>query len=330
MKFRQLTAIILSALLLLCSCGSATNDGGENRITRESQAEETLTDAKAAETLGETTETLIETTVSKQEDTIENANKNAELVFEKAAIHSAKLNAVGKETVDVYFDLSSMNDEFLEAAKIGSSSFEMMPEFSEDVGGVYITLNNEEGYPGAVIWASSLETNIIGIYPEEDLFGVNDLFYEVGDEYSLGEAMGYALLGFVEDSKTQNANRNAKLVFQNAATYLIKVQIVGAELDSLEYSGSLNEKSDIFPEVNFEKLSLTETDVTNALRYYMGGDGGGVYTILLDEQYNPIGALWAADEESSVVGAYPIARTVYDNQSGNINTADVHTAAAPD
>jgi hypothetical protein len=50
----------------------------------------------------------------------------------------------------------------------------------------------------------------------------------------------------------------------------------------------------------------------------------------LDEYYNPRAALWAADEETSVVGAYPVARTAEENESENINTADIYAAAGLD
>jgi hypothetical protein len=327
MKLIKLTAVILSALLLLCSCGNAAEDGGDNRITRENQTEETLEETKTEETLGETEETSIETTANKQEDTIENANKNAELVFERVAIRSAKLFAMGEETALSYFDLTSLNEELIKSAGGDRESFLMLPELTEGFGGVYITVNTEDGVPITVVWASSLDSKIIGVYPEEDPFGTRELFGIENGEYSFGEALKTNLFEYAEDNATDSANANAKLVFQNTATYMTKVQIAGASMDSLLISGSLSgERTESFPDIRIGE-DLTGEDLTYALRYYMGGENAGVYVVLLDELYNPVGTLWAADEETSVVGAYPIARRVEQNESGNINTADVYAAA---
>jgi hypothetical protein len=341
MKLKILMAIILTAALLLCSCGNAETDENGGGITvgsttaettavtlAETKIAETLTEATTdAETLVETEETSKETTATLPEDPTQTANKNAELIFEKIAIHSAKINSAREDPVNAYFDLSSMNDEIIEAAVIYNKPVEIKTEFIEDIGGSYITINSDEGVPLIVIWASSLESNLIGVYPKDDSLGVNNVFKEAGGDYSLGEAVRNILLGYIADSMTKSANTKAKQVYQNAATWLLTIQIDGSKYDSLEYSGSLNTKTEAFMGGYGDTLPLSEAVVTFYLSYYMGGEDGGYYTILLDEHYNIIGALWAADEETSVVGAFPVARTIDENQSGNITTADIYEAA---
>jgi hypothetical protein len=328
MKHIKLTALFLSAAMLLCSCGKTEATSAEDTMpettTQAAVVAETAAVSQTA-AISETIATAETTAKAVEEVTLETANKNAEIVFENAAEYSERLIAAGEVTAEFYFDLSSMNDELLDSDN-GSEILVTVPELNEDIGGVYIIINGEGGHPLVAIWASSLESNLIGIYPENESFGVRKMFESEDGEDALGEPLRISLLGYIEEENTRVANANAKLVFQNAATYVTKAQIYGASFDSLLISGSLTEKYEERPQVESGE-TLTGKDFTNALRYYMGGPDSGVYVILLDEQFNPIAALWAKDEESSVVGAYPVARTARDNETGNITTADIYEAA---
>jgi hypothetical protein len=111
-------------------------------------------------------------------------------------------------------------------------------------------------------------------------------------------------------------------VFQNAATYLTKAQIAGATV-SIGTSGQnssavlnlvVQTKPTSFPDITIGS-NVTAGALENALRYYMGGPTGGVALLAIDSQYNPVAAVWAQTEASTVVGAYPIARTVSQNQT---------------
>jgi prepilin-type N-terminal cleavage/methylation domain-containing protein len=132
-----------------------------------------------------------------------------------------------------------------------------------------------------------------------------------------------SLAGYITDSRTQTANANAKLVFQNAATYLTKAQIAGADVDigtgtSITYSANVfNLQVDVkpasFPDIGIG-TSVDASAVEYALQYYMGGPTGGVAGLAIDSQFNPVATVWAQTGATTVVGAYPIARTVSQNQ----------------
>jgi prepilin-type N-terminal cleavage/methylation domain-containing protein len=144
-----------------------------------------------------------------------------------------------------------------------------------------------------------------------------------------------SLAGYISDSRTQSANANAKLVFQNTATYMTKVQIAGATV-TLSGSGGvsiaqttktpldLTEKVSQFPEVG---TTVSSTDLQGALRYYQGGPTGGFALVSIDAQYNPVAAAWSQNVTSPIVGTFPIARTVKQNESGNLAAINMSVAA---
>jgi hypothetical protein len=334
MKLKKLTSIILTAaMLLLCSCGSAETVSDVEILLETSQTEisETASQATVSQTspIPETIAASETTQTPAEEITFEDAAENAKLVYEKA-----------KELFAQTLEYDRPYTHFLYVGSLGQN-IEKMPTFPEVVNGVYVenALNyltdvepggiyaislDMDGSVNTVAWSPSFNSTVIGYFPqriinEDNENTLSDILLRL---YSVKST-------YLPNSATQSANARAKLVFQNAATYVTLVQIYGASFDKLEYSGSLGEKNDERPRVD-EGEALTGDDFTNALRYYMGGPDGGVYTILLDEHYNPIGALWAADEESSVVGAYPKLRLKEENESGNINTADIYKAAGLD
>jgi hypothetical protein len=326
MKLKKISAVILSAALLLCSCGNAeTEESGGGRITRNTETTEAVdTETNDAEELDETAEENEKTAEPAEDVTYETAVENAEIVYTIA---------------EELFELVIENDsDYTHMLFIGSFSKNVseMPEMPDTVDGEYVenamnflangkfggyyVFGVDEGEIITAIWTPSLNSTLVGAYPDEmgesnDMMLSSVLLYDY--EYDSS---------YIADSKTQSANANAKLVFQNAATYMTKLQIAGASMDSLLIYGSIGKKIDEFPKVE-TGAELTGDDLTNALRYYMGGDNAGVYVILLDEQLNPRATLWAADEETSIVGAFPVSRTVYENESGNINTADIYEAA---
>jgi hypothetical protein len=138
---------------------------------------------------------------------------------------------------------------------------------------------------------------------------------------------GNSINEYEKDAQTSNANQNAKMLYQEAVKYTTQAQIAGAAFDALQYSGTLGKSVEELPNIEPDTV-LTGTDLETGLGYYKDGPAEGVYTVLLDEDYNPIAVLWAADAETSVVGAYPTMRTVAENASGNIKTADINAAAA--
>jgi type IV pilus assembly protein PilA len=123
-----------------------------------------------------------------------------------------------------------------------------------------------------------------------------------------------SLAGYITDSRTQTANANAKLVFQNTATYMTKVQIAGA-------TGLSATDTAVLP-LNVKGASLAaitpgaavgDTELTAALQYYQGATNGGFCMVRFDAAQNPTAAGWAVTAASTVVGGYPVARTVQDN-----------------
>jgi hypothetical protein len=312
MNLKKIAALILTAALLLCSCGNAeTEESGGGRITRNTETAEAVdTEKNDAEELDETAEENEKTAEPAEDVTYETAVENAEIVFDKIAVHTAKLTARGEKTTEAYLYFSSMNEDLLDVAAVGDEYFEIMPEFNEDIGGVYLSFNSSEGYPELVIWASSLESKVFGTYPEDDFYGLRYAFEEGMKENSLGDCLRNALLRYVEDCAMQDANAKAELVYNSALTYLAKAQISGAKFDSTYIKGTIGEKSDILP-INFEfQEVLTDEDVTNALCYYMGGPDGGVYAISVTKDCRIIGALWAADEKSRIIGGHPADQSI--------------------
>jgi hypothetical protein len=322
MNLKKTAAIILAAALLLCSCGSSeAEESGGGRITRGSETAETVAETKDAEKLDETAETL----ETSQNITSETAAENAEVIFKKAGelfekakenessyTHFIYIGVLGKTVAAMPELPDKVNGEYIENALNYLTKGE--------IGGVYAIVIETSGEISGVIWSPSFNSTVVAIYPYQIADG-NDMtlsdqlleMYEMEDSFN-------------SDINTQTANANAKLVFQNAATYLTKAQIAGATMDSLLIFGRIGEKTDEFPQIE-SGAALTGDDLTNALSYYMGRDNAGVYTILLDEQLNPRAVLWAKDTQTSVVGAFPVARTVAENEGINIYSADIHKAA---
>jgi hypothetical protein len=331
MKYIKLTAIILTAMLLLCSCGSAETVSAVETLpeTAHTEIAENASQAAVSQTaaIPENIATSETTQTPAEEITFEDAVENAEIVFEKAEelfkktiennlenTHLLYVGVLGKSVAEMPDRPEVIDGEYVESA------LNFLTE--GEIGGVYVLIADTDRVRG-VLWSSSLNSTLVGTYPdpisEDNDMPIIDLLldiYEVNSES-------------LQELETQGANANAKLVFQNAATYVTLAQIKGATFDQILFSGSLTEKNDEHPTVD-EGEALTSEDFTNALRYYMGGKNGGVYFILLDEYYNPLGVLWAQDRQTSVVGAYPVARTNDENESGNINTADINKAAGLD
>jgi hypothetical protein len=362
MKMKKIAAAVLAALIL-CSCGNAEmTSSDETQTTQQTETgsetvqliptEEIETETKLPETVAETetaTETETETavtlaetsitTVAAEDVTYEIALENAEYVFEKAAAYAAKESLSGVNPVHIYYYFGTEESYGIEFAEENEYGSKIVSELVEDIGGIYIVMNDDDGFPYDAVWAPSMESNVMAFYPE-----IEDV------EQYLGQSTVYENLSIMNDgymaaSETNAANAQAKLVFQNAATYMTKVQIAGVKLElddvmviNSEYYASyadgcylsvvldLSEKSTKFPEV---PTTVNGKDVQAALRYYMGGPNGGVAIILVDRQYNPIAALWAKDESSTVVGAFPVKRTVEQNNSEDINitAVDILTAA---
>jgi type IV pilus assembly protein PilA len=146
-----------------------------------------------------------------------------------------------------------------------------------------------------------------------------------------------SLAGYITDSRTQSANANAKLVYQNAATWLTKVQIAGASITIAGGGGgastawqTIGAKSETFPDVKPGTTTpLTTTNLNSALAYYMGGSTSGAYALSIDAQYNPTAAIWTQNANAAtIVGGFPIARTVADNKDNKATVAQMLTAAA--
>jgi type IV pilus assembly protein PilA len=129
-----------------------------------------------------------------------------------------------------------------------------------------------------------------------------------------------SLAGYITDSRTQSANANAKLVYQNAATWLTKVQIAGVTYavgagNGEQSTGAwtpIPKKTDDFPVAGTSSTAA-------ALAYYMGGntDGAaGCYGLTIDAAYNPVAAVWTQDANNALIcGGFPTARTVTDNKT---------------
>jgi prepilin-type N-terminal cleavage/methylation domain-containing protein len=141
-----------------------------------------------------------------------------------------------------------------------------------------------------------------------------------------------SLAGYITDSRTQSANANAKLVYQNAATWLTKVQIAG-----ISYTvGTTGEQSTGWTDIPAKSTTfpVAGTNTTaEALAYYMGGngagkDGAGCYALRIDAAYNPISAVWTQDSSNPLIcGGFPTGRTVTDNQTASTDASAALDAA---
>jgi prepilin-type N-terminal cleavage/methylation domain-containing protein len=138
-----------------------------------------------------------------------------------------------------------------------------------------------------------------------------------------------SLASYIADSRTQTANSNAKTVYLNTATWMTKVQAAGATGPGAVVGPlSLGVKGTTVSEITTTVIG--ESDLTEALQYYMGGTNGGYAMVSFDTNNNPTAAIWSTDCDSSVVGAYPLGRTVEENagtDSINTNGADLLIAA---
>jgi hypothetical protein len=351
MKTKKIAAAVLAALLFLSACENAeTASADETQTTRQTETVSIIetvsetTRTETIETLAETTETPQTTDQTADEVSPQTADKNAEIIFDRAAASAAKVRAADEEPIAAYFDLDSLNEDVTQIFEKSVDNFVLDTDINEDIGGVYLAAMNDNGALLFSLWASSLESTVVGSYPEGLATGLLD----PGE--SIGGFMEASFIGYVVDSATQTANAQAKLVFQYAATYMTKVQIFGAAVElendlSFTYEGyyssggkeknlsgilDLSENAERLPELRDIYDTIDDEDVQAALRYYMGGPNGGVAIILLDSFYNPVAVLWAKDENSPIVGAFPVNRTDEQNVSGNITTADIRAAGGLD
>jgi type IV pilus assembly protein PilA len=122
-----------------------------------------------------------------------------------------------------------------------------------------------------------------------------------------------SLSGYIAEARTQTANANAKLVYQNTAAWMTKVQMarapgpgmVAGPLDLTVKGASMG---NIDPQVG-----VSEGDLLATLQYHLGGANGGYAMVSFDVNQNPTAALWAENVNATVIGAYPVARTIQEN-----------------
>jgi hypothetical protein len=272
-KLIKLTALILSAVLLLCSCGNETSDDQRNlspeseTTIAETQNEE-VPDDKETERANETLE---ESAKPAEKVTFETAQKNAEIIFDKAGelfikaeengstyTHLVYIGVLGKSVAAMPELPEVVDGEYVENA---------LNYLTEgEIGGVYTILIESSGEFTGVIWSPSFNSTVVAIYP----FQIAE-----GNDATISDQLLYMYKmeeGFYSDIDTRAANATAQLVFQNAATYLTKAQIAGATFDSLIYSGTLETETEKPPEINFGE-ALTEDDLNRTLNYYMSTGG---------------------------------------------------------
>jgi prepilin-type N-terminal cleavage/methylation domain-containing protein len=137
-----------------------------------------------------------------------------------------------------------------------------------------------------------------------------------------------SLAGYISDSRTSTANANAKLVFQNTATWMTKVQIAGAtglsNTDTAVLSLITGNGVTKPTQLTAIGTSVGDGDLTNALLYYQGATNGGVCMVRFDIAQNPIAAVWAQTATATVTGGYPNPVTT---QTGTaLATADLTAA----
>ena len=109
-----------------------------------------------------------------------------------------------------------------------------------------------------------------------------------------------SMIGYVGSSKLATANSNAKLAFENTATYCTESEVAGYSVASNTYSVDLREGSAGQP------YSKNGSQLGSALQSLMGNaTSGGEAKVDVNGTGVPTAAKWRKTSSDQYVGGYP-------------------------
>ena len=121
-----------------------------------------------------------------------------------------------------------------------------------------------------------------------------------------------SMIGYVGKSKLATANSNAKLAFNNTATYCAECEVAGTPL-----AGSIYTSMDLTGGSAGQVYDKDGTHLTEALRSLMGGTGNsGLATVKVNSAGAPEKSAWAKSLTDQYVGGYPQEATISTRSSG--------------
>ena len=113
-----------------------------------------------------------------------------------------------------------------------------------------------------------------------------------------------SMIGYVGESKLSTANANAKLAYENTATYCTQCEVAGTPVTGgTNISGSLQWTGTAAP-----PYSKNGTDGLNALKNMMGSqsESSGVVNVTISASASvPADAKWRKTLSDNYVGKYP-------------------------
>ncbi len=119
-----------------------------------------------------------------------------------------------------------------------------------------------------------------------------------------------SMIGYVGSSKLATANSNAKLAFENSATYCTECEVAGYSVPSGMAVAQLDLSAANTAGASYSKNG---SQLNSALGALMGGhNGAGFATVKIGASGVPEKAAWAKTLSDQYVGEYPNERTAKD------------------
>jgi prepilin-type N-terminal cleavage/methylation domain-containing protein len=128
------------------------------------------------------------------------------------------------------------------------------------------------------------------------------------------------LIGYVNDARVTNANRNANKVYMYSLTYITKATVEGATV-AADIDGKVFEMKDpsgVTYSDDFSSVAVVSSDMfQDAVSFHLGSTSAGSYfAVRLNDEGLPVAAWWAANQGEHLIGSHPNARTKTDIQLG--------------
>ncbi|MBR4345917.1 MAG: type II secretion system protein [Oscillospiraceae bacterium] len=109
-----------------------------------------------------------------------------------------------------------------------------------------------------------------------------------------------SMIGYVGSSKLATANSNAKLAFENTATYCTESEVAGYSVTSNTYSVDLRQGT------AGQSYSKNGSQLASALQSLMGNaTSGGEAKVTVSAAGVPTAAKWRKTSSDQYVGGYP-------------------------
>ncbi|MDR0944280.1 MAG: type II secretion system GspH family protein [Ruminococcus sp.] len=129
------------------------------------------------------------------------------------------------------------------------------------------------------------------------------------------------LIAYINDARQTNANSAARLVYTSANGYITKVKIAGIAAPTNQSMGfSILDNATI--QDNFDgDTQFSDSKFNNTMSVYLGDLAkGSRYQVYFNGTGNVAATLWAASENSNIVGSYPEPRSSSEIGNGSIRT----------